>query len=340
MKANNNHKNDTSKSTRLPIYLTHFGFFPMNKDGQVSNINAPINIDAMESEKKMILDNSPSNMNTVHKKDKNNNALKNLEKNKIPSNEYEEKMKRDKKISLTNEKQLSFNGPSSMKYNQANSHTNPKNNQINERSAKQNFLIKKTVPSRNNIKEPVMISDDGLSKGDQDKEASELIAQELGRQGNLNENMGSDNNIIRQRSNKNKMNTEERRRFKSQKQAANELFDEHSTDDNQGDLTAHKNENDRRMHQTFRIKKNKDRNMQLRKFEKGMDKDEDGHFVNNLDGIGLIDKKKRPEQNQRGRNELADEVYSVENEDLVFQKVNYMTNELNKRKFSYINTNS
>ena len=316
MKANSNQKNDVSKTTRLPIYLTHFGYFPMNKDGQVGNVNAPINNEYIETEKKMILDSESSNMMSLQKKEKNNIALKNLERNKIPDNDG--KNRNEKKISLTNEKQLSFNGPSSNSNNPANSNSNRRYNQVNDR-VKQNFLIKKAVPSRNNNKaNEVMVSDDNLSRGDLERDADRILAQELDQPDNSNDNFRSDNNIIRQRSNNNKINADEKRRLKlSQKQAANELFDEHSTDDNnQLDMNAGKKEEDRRLHQTFRIKKNKDRNVQIRKLEKGMEKDEEGHFVNTLDGnFGLANKKKKP--NPYSRNEESD---SVDKEDMIFQK--------------------
>ena len=34
---------ESQKGVRLPIYLTQFGFFPMNANGKVSNVNCPIN---------------------------------------------------------------------------------------------------------------------------------------------------------------------------------------------------------------------------------------------------------------------------------------------------------
>merc|ERR1712196_435848 len=155
-------------------------------------------------------------MMNLQKKDKYSSALKNLERNKIPDNN--DKYRKEKKISLTHEKQLSFNGPSSSsKYNPANSHSNPKTNQVNER-VKQNFLIKKAVPSRNNIKATeIMVSDDDISKADLERDAQKLLAQEFDYPDNSNDVFRSDNNIIRQRSHNNKINATEKH-IKLQKQ--------------------------------------------------------------------------------------------------------------------------
>ena len=70
---------------------------------------------------------------------------------------------------------------------------------------------------------------------------------------------------------------------KKGKEAAQELFDGESTDDNL------KND-DKRIHQTFRIKKNKEMTVRpLRQLG-----DQEGHIQNNLNGnFGLVEKRKK-----------------------------------------------
>lgn len=64
MKAANKNS-DPQKNARLPIYLTHFGFFPMNANGQVGSLSAPINIEQLEGDKKQILETSKKMQNVL-----------------------------------------------------------------------------------------------------------------------------------------------------------------------------------------------------------------------------------------------------------------------------------
>ena len=157
-------QSDTQKTTRLPIYLTHFGFFPMNANGQVGNVSAPINIEHLESDKKTILDANNSNMNRAAYSN-NNIAIKNQEKNKIPGIDGPQRDK-NKHISLISDKNIQMNGPGMNSHSFSNKNPPPNigqypqqyqnqfeggrkstglQNSIGMNSKQNNFQIKKSV---------------------------------------------------------------------------------------------------------------------------------------------------------------------------------------------------